>query len=433
MLLLCALGGSAQIITTVAGNGGTVLGDVGPAVNASLEGPYGVAFDSHGNMYVTDGYNNRIRKINTSGIITTVAGTGVQGYNGDSIPATTAQIYRPVGITLDASDNIYFCDGYNNRVRKIDVAGIITTVAGNGDITYNGDNIPATAAAISNPHCVALGHDGSLYITDCSNHRVRKVNTSGIITTIAGTGVSGYSGDNAPATDAMINFPYGIALDTAENIYFLDSYENVLRRIDGSGTIITVVGNGTTTPLGDNGPATAGSLNGPGGISIGLDNTIYITDAHHERIRQVKEGVITTIVGTGTLGFSGDNGPATAAQIGLPGGIYVDKNTGDVFFTDFANDRVRRIGWPLGVAEQTKSPILLNIYPNPTNGVFTCDITGQPDETFNISITDIAGRVVKTVELRSGLPTQVERVLPGLYIVSAVGRISSCSAMVLVR
>ena len=434
ILLLYSFGGSAQIITTVAGNGGTVLGDGGPAVNASLNGPYGVALDSHGNMFVTDGYHGRIRKINTAGIITTIAGTGVEGYNGDGIPATNAQIYRPVGITIDAANNIFFCDAFNNRVRKIDTFGIITTVAGNGMTAYNGDNIPATAAALYAPHCIVLDAAGNMYITDFENHRVRKVNAAGIISTIAGTGVLGSDGDNGPAVNAKINGPYGIALDAEGNIYFADDWANVVRKIDATGVITTFAGNDTATVLGDNGPATVAALNHPSGITIDNYRNVFISNISQQRIRKVApNGVISTIAGTGALGFSGDNGPATAAELGSPCGITLDASNGSIYLADFSNSRVRRIGWPLRIEEQNRMSAGLNIYPNPTSGVFTCEITGQAEEPFEVSVIDMVGRTAGAYRMEAGKPQLMNMAESGMYLVRATGKAWRAEKTVVVR
>ncbi|PQJ12108.1 hypothetical protein CJD36_009995 [Flavipsychrobacter stenotrophus] len=431
LLLLCHTG-QAQIITTVAGSGDTTLGDGGPALHASLYGPFGVALDGHGNMYVTDGYHNRIRKIDATGNISTIAGTGVQGYNGDDIPAAAAQIYRPCGIIFDANGNLIFCDAYNNRVRKIDAAGIITTIAGNSTTVYNGDNIAATAASIYTPHCVALDVGGNLYITDNGNHRVRKVSAAGVITTIAGTGVMGYSGDDSLATGAMINFPYGIAVDTGGNIYFADTYENVIRKIDGSGIITTFAGTGAILPLGDGGPATAAALNNPMGIVIDGTNAMFITVANEERIRKVVAGVITTVAGVGTLGFSGDNGPATAAELAQPVGICIDHTLGVIYFADFANSRVRRIGWPVGVSDLTQGRASLNIYPNPSNGTFTCAISSATNELFTISITDLLGRIVKEFAIEPGTLQQLELAQPGVYLLTARNKTNAVAKTVVI-
>ena len=208
-----AIAQAPYIITTVAGDslrGYCCDGD--NAIDAELNAPIGVFVDSFGNIYIADTYNNMIRKVDILGIIHTVAGNGFTGFSGDNGPATNATLNRPVGILVDKFENIYFVDCENNRVRKIDTSGIITTIAGTGSIGYNGDGIQATTAELYNPTGIAIDDTGNLYITDAQNFRIRKVNTNGIITTIAGNGTVGNNGDNGPATAAEMNYPYGIAL-----------------------------------------------------------------------------------------------------------------------------------------------------------------------------------------------------------------------------
>ena len=261
-----------------------------------------------------------------------------------------------------------------------------------------------------------------MYITDCGNHRVRRINTSGVITTIAGTGTLGYSGDNGPATNAMINFPYGIALDGAGNIYFADTYENVVRKIDTSGIITTFAGNSMAVALGDNGPATSAVLNHPIGIAIDGDNTVFITMASQERIRKVASGIITTVAGVGTLGFSGDNDPATNAQLAFPCGIALDA-AGSIYFTDFANTRVRRIGWSVGIADLPASQCTMTLFPNPSPGDFTCNILSAFNEVLKIIITDITGRKIIEITAQTNTPSVIRLTQPnGVYILSAVSK-----------
>ena len=414
LILLSSFTSHAQIITTIAGCDDTALGDGGPTLNAYLEGPYAIAFDRANNLYVTDGYHGRIRKINSAGIITTIAGTGTWGYNGDNIPATTAQITRAVGIICDPTGNIYFCDADNNRVRKIDTAGIITTVAGNGSLLYNGDNIPADTAAIYSPHWVAKDKQGNLYISEFGNHRIRKVDTSGIITTIAGTGVSGYSGDNGPATNAMINAPYGIVIDYTDNIYFADDFEGVIRKIDTSGTITTFAGNSSVITVGDNGPATSAGLNHPIGVMVDRADNVYITEGSHERIRKVKAGIITTIAGNGMEGFSGDGGPATAAELNAPAGIAMD-TSGVIFFTDFSNDRIRRLGWPATLDPLSVNTDEINLYPNPVAS--TLHIRSSIP-VYSVTILNLLGQTVwQSTSTTSLSSINVSHLQPGVYLI----------------
>ncbi len=422
LLLFLVLLVNAQTITTIAGNGGSTVGDGGPAVSAAIYSPYWVAFDSKGNTYITDGGHNSVRKVSLTGIITTVVGTGVSGYSGDNGPATAAKIATAVGLAFDPNDNLFICDYYNNRIRRIDTFGIITTVAGNGSASFNGDNIAATSAAVSMPHCIALDAAGNMYITEAGSNRVRKVNTTGTITTIAGNGLAGYAGDNGPATNASLEFPYGIALDAAGNVFFADSYYGVVRKIDAAGIITTIAGNTAATSLGDNGPATAANINGVIGIAISADNTMYLSSVDNKLIRKIEGGIITSFAGNGSSGFSGDGGPATAAQVNKPYGMAIEPSTNALIFCDYSNNRVRRVGWPTGINDVNNKTNEIKIYPNPSAGVFTCDVSSAKNEIYRVSIVDIMGRVVKEVIIEPGTPKEIKLEQPGVYILTAKGK-----------
>ena len=238
-----------SIIIPVAGTGIAGFGgDGGPAKLAMLNQPEGVAVDASGNLYIADTDNNRIRKISPGGIITTVAGTEIAGFSGDGGPATQAQLNHPEGVAVDASGNLYIADTGNNRIRKISPNGIITTVAGNGIAGFSGDNGPASQAQLNQPEGVAVDASGNLYIADTDNDRIREVRTDGVIITIAGRD-AGFSGDGGPAYRAQLNHPEGVAVDASGNIYIADTGNNRIRKISPNGTITTIVGNGTTAIL----------------------------------------------------------------------------------------------------------------------------------------------------------------------------------------
>jgi len=235
---------NVNIIETVAGNGtGGYSGDESPATDAQLDFPLGVAVDASGNLYIVEWINNCIRKVDASGIITTVAGNGTSGYRGDGGPATNAQLDCVHGVAVDASGNIYITDTGNYRVRKVDPSGVITTVAGNGAWGYSGDEGPATNAQLDWPLGMAVDALSNIYITD--GYRIRKVDTNGIITTVAG-GTWGYSGDGGPAGKAKLNWPLGVAVDAVGNLYIADTYNYCIRKVDTNGIITTVAGLGTT-------------------------------------------------------------------------------------------------------------------------------------------------------------------------------------------
>ena len=320
------------VITTVAGNG--LIGDGGPAIGAQLNSPEGVAVDAVGNLYIADFENSLIRKV-TNGVITTVAGSATRGFGGDNGPATSAQLDYPDGVAVDSAGNLYFVDSGNNRVRKIS-GGVITTVAGNGTQGFSGDNGPAINAELNlynfQPSAVAVDSAGNLYIADAGNDRVRKV-TNGTITTVAGNGTQGFSGDNGPATSAQLNQPKGVAVDATGNLYIADEANQRIRKV-ASGVINTVAGNGTAGFSGDNGPAVSAKLSGPTGGVVDASGNLYFADLGNGRIRKIANGVITTVAGNGTHGFSGDNGPATSAGLNEPIGPAIDA-AGNLYVDDW--------------------------------------------------------------------------------------------------
>ena len=334
------------IITTVAGNGTLRFsGDGSPATSASLSGPNGVALDGAGNLFIGYQFNNRIRKVDTSGIITTVAGDGFGGFSGDGGPATSASLREPFGVALDGAGNLFIADRRNHRIRKVDTSGIITTVAGIGSFGFSGDGGPATSASLANPAGVALDAAGNLFIADGSNNRVRKVDTSGIITTVAGNGSSGFSGDGGPATSANLGTPFGVALDGSGNLFISVQGNQRIRQVDASRIITTVAGNGISGFSGDGGPATSASLSFPHGVALDGSGNLFIADSINERIRKVDtSGIITTVAGDGSFAFSADGGPATSASLAFPAGVAVD-GTGNLFIADFENFRVRKVGF----------------------------------------------------------------------------------------
>lgn len=300
----------AQIITTVAGG---FVAEGATATSAAMS-VSSVAIDTGGNKYIADSYNHRIRKISKTGIITTIAGNGIQGYTGDSSAATAATLNTPSFVTLDAKGNIYIVDKGNNVVRKIAATtGIITTVAGNGIIKLNA------------PAGVAVDAAGNLYIADQGNNRIRKVSTTQTYSTVAGNGVASYGGDGGKATSTSINAPSAVAVDAASNIYIADYGNNRIRKVDINGTISTIVGNGTAGYSGDGGLATTAKIFSPKSISLDALGNIYIVDFGNNRIRKVEtNGIINTIVGNGLSGFSGDGSVPTSASLNQPYTIAVD-------------------------------------------------------------------------------------------------------------
>ena len=345
LLLLCIpFFGNGQVITTIAGTGVAGFSPDGSVATASpINYARDVIVDPAGNVYFTDCNNNRVRKINTSGILSTIAGNGTAGYTGDGGPATAATLNGPYGLAFGISGNIIVVDYSNQVVRQISSTGIITTIAGTGVAGYSGDGGAATLAKLWIPTYVCVDNVGNVYITDNQNQRIRKVNTSGIISTYVGTGVGGFSGDGGAATAAKIHSPGQIKIDNSGTLYLADCSNSRIRKVSAAGIINTIAGNGTSGFTGDAGPATMAEIN-PLALAIDYTGDIYISDGtSQQRVRRIDgTGVINTVGGNGIAGFSGDGGPATAAELDAVDGLFCN-SVGNLFFADAFNYRVRRI------------------------------------------------------------------------------------------
>ncbi len=335
---------SYPIITTVAGTGTPgYSGDGGAATNAELNGPFGLTEDGFGNLFIAGNLDNRIRKVDTNGIITTVAGSGNCGFSGDNGPATNASLENPQGVAVDASGNVFIGDYLNNRVREVGTNGIITTFAGDGASDYSGDGGPATNASLYDPEGVLLDASGNLYIADSANMRIRKVDTNGIITTMAGDGDNDYSGDGGPATNASLSYPQNLAFDRSGAMFIADYGNNAIRKVDTNGIITTVAGDGMYGYAGDGGAATNAWLANPSGVAVDSLSNLYIADLYNHRVREVgTNGIITTVAGDGTAGYSGDDGAATNAGLNKPSEVVLD-GSGNLFIVDFNNNRIRKV------------------------------------------------------------------------------------------
>ena len=333
-LLCCSYYAEGQVISTLAG----------PNVLLSCGGS--IARDHSGNSYVSDECNERILKISASGVVTQIAGNGTYGYNGDGIAATAASLYEPMCVAVDAGDNIYIADMGNERIRKINTSGIISTIAGiggRGSGGFSGDGGQATAAELYQPAGVFVDGSGNVYIADADNGRIRKVNTSGIISTVAGGSPTFTLGDGGPATAAYMNEPGSVVLDAAGNMYIADAFGgNRIRKVNASGIISTIAGTGEAGYSGDGGPATLAKINNPRGVAVDAEGNVYIADVTNLRIRKVNtSGIITTIAGNGINGFSGDGKAAQVAE--LSGGNITVDNLGNVYECDNGNSRIRYI------------------------------------------------------------------------------------------
>lgn len=334
------------IVTTIAGNGTQGFsGDGGAATAAELKFPLGLAIDGTGNIYIADLLNNRVRKVTPGGIITTVAGNGTAGFSGDGGAATSATLNQPIGVAVDASGNLYIADEQNSRIRKVTPGGIISTVAGNGTPGFSGDGGPATSAMIGSPSSVSVDPSGNLFITSNQDNRIRKVSSGGTITTLAGNGIAGFSGDGGAATSAQLNAPWSTALDAAGNVYVADESNFRIREINTSGTITTAAGNGSSV-IGDNGPATSAVLYSPQAVFVDHPGNVYFPDKN--RVMQVDpSGNLSTIAGNGIAATQGDGGLATRAEINNPFGVYKDA-TGNIYIGCAGDFTIRKVD-PSGI------------------------------------------------------------------------------------
>ena len=338
----------AGTITGVAGNGErSFSGDGGPATQAQLDHPTGIALDPTGNLYIADFFNDRVRKVAPGGVITTVAGSGVAGYSGDGGDARSAQLFRPIAVALDATGNLYIADLLNNRIRKVSPAGIISTVAGNGTAGYSGDNGPAANAQLNWPSALAVDVQGNLYVADNRNNVVRKVDSRGVVTTFAGKSGLGMSGEGIPATLAQLDAPTGLAFDGAGNLYIAAS---VIRKVTPDGTM-------TTVPQ-----QTAYELQQ---IAAGKAGDLYVATSRGYRVVKIAvDGTASTLAGNWTTGYSGDGGPATSAAMHMPFGVAVDQ-AGKVYVSDEFNDVIRVIeaapAAPAGPAIEAVANVASNV------------------------------------------------------------------------
>ena len=403
---------------TLAGNGYVAYsGDGGPASGATMNAPYGMATDGLGNLYIADTFNQVIREVSVSdGKIKTIAGTGTFGYSGDGGLATQAKLNFPYRVTLDHSGNLFIADASNCVIRKVAAGtGIITTVAGNGICAFNGDNLPATSAALNDPYGLIVDDAGNLYIADTANFRIREVPattsatmTAGYMYTIAGTNYAPTIGDNGPATSAMLYFPLGIAMDEDGNLFIADTYHGRIREVAAkttstmtAGYIYTVAGNGTSGPTGDNGPALNAALYYPSDLQVDATGNLFIADTYLMSVREVPAnsngtmtaGYIYTVAGTGTPGYSGDGGPATSAMISGPRGLAAGPG-GNLLIVDTDNGAIRSVAGMLSnpwLSVATSALSFGTQVVGTTSAAQTITVTNSGTAPLNVSGVGLSG------------------------------------------
>jgi sugar lactone lactonase YvrE len=340
-------------------------GDGGPATKAQLREATGLAVDAAGNLYIADWGNDRVRRVGPDETITTIVGPGSSGSSGDNGPAREANLQRPTYLAFDAAGNLFIGEDYKGCVRKVSPDGIITTVAGGGHpVGGNGDGGPATNASIGWPHGLALDREGNLFVAESEWERVRKVSLDGTITTVAGTGKADFSGDGGPAAKAKLSTPNGLATDMAGNLYIADMDNNRVRRVGTDGIITTVAGIGAAGFSGDGGSAREAQLNQPFAVAVDSAGNLFISEWRGGRVRKVSpDGIITTVAGGGTASPTAEGAPATTVALKALTGIAVDA-AGNLYISDSSLFGSGRRDWVLKVSG-VAAPGLIGSQPFP--------------------------------------------------------------------
>jgi trimeric autotransporter adhesin len=408
---------NAQIINTIAGTGvAGYSGDSGIATAAQLFYPYAISTEKSGIIYFSDWFNHCVRKIDQNGIISTVAGTGSSSYSGDGGPAALAQLHLPTGVCSDAAGNIYISDYGNRRIRKIDTSGNIATIAGTGSNGFSGDGGPAIAAQLNSAINIAVDIAGNIFIADMNNDRIRKIDANGIISTIAGSGTPGYSGDGGQAVAAQLRSPQGVAIDKAGNLFIADANNHRIRRVNTSGVITTIAGTGVNGYTGDGGPAAFAQLYLPSDVDVDTSGNLYIVDEINCCIRKIDAGnIITTIAGTGKWGVSADGGQATGSTLYYPKGM--GYRNGRIYISDTQSNRIRMFSENTSVvnveAFETGNHGL-TLYPNPANSELCIEIPGTKE--FDLEIYNASGGLVLSKKKHaSRCPINISTLNNGLY------------------
>ncbi len=421
LLMLFSFSARSQTVITFAGNGsGTYGGDGGEAILAGIKKPNSMAIDKSGSMFIVESGTCRIRKMDKYGFISTIAGNGICGYDGDNGPATNAQLDGPVSIAIDTLGGIYFSTAGDHRIIKISASGIITTIAGDGTFGYNGDSIPATSAKLFYPYLGVVDHYGNLYFSDYDNHRIRKIDTAGIITTIAGNGTNSSSGDNGPATAAALAGPAWITMTASGEFYIPDNSSNNIRKISSSGIITTIAGTGMLGNTGDGGPATNATFILPNSVAVDNSGNVFVADYGAYVIRKIdSSGIITTIAGTDTPGYSGDGCPAITAEFTSPNVIAFNAN-GNLFISDINMKRIREIIYhPERITNQNSIQNSIAIFPNPAKNEITIIAS---DEITDVTIVNVIGwAIIRNPYNKKQVQIDISDLPTGLYFIRANG------------
>lgn len=404
----CSLGQSG-IITTFAGTGAAdTTGDGGPATDCALYYPTGITFDATGGAFIIDGANRTVRKISAAGIISHFSG----------LPGDYTYL---AGIATGYDGKVFFTDRGQNRIFELSSTGIANRIAGFGTTSFSGDGGQATHAGLARPTDITADEAGNIYFTDQENHRVRKIAIDGIITTVAGNGTDGFSGDGGDATAASLNFPGGIAVDHTGNLFIADCNNNRVRKVTTDGKIVTIAGTGTGGYSGDGGAAAAAEFYYPGDVMVTPNGSLIVTDVNNHVVRRIKpDGAVETIAGTGTRGFSGDSIPATSAQLWFPWAVTHD-NHGNLYITEMGSHRIRKIAGAIEVsvneymAEHSKR---ITIFPNPAYDKISVTVPTQSMAcNATVTVIDCLGNAVQRVAIKSSTTTiSIADIADGMYL-----------------
>lgn len=420
---------TGQVITTLVGGskqfGATTDGVY--AAYATLNNPAGLAVDNHGNVYVSDQNNNKIRKVNIFGVITTIAGFGSAGSSGDGGPSEKAKIFAPAGMALDKHGNLFFADSKNNRIRKIDTAGIISTVAGNGVNGLKGDDSLAIHAELNNPKGVAVDDAGNLFIADELNNRVRMVNTSGIITTLAGTDDgNNFLGNGSPATTVRLNKPNDVKVDKDGNVYIADTYNNFIRKVEPDGTLTNVAGSGTTGFGGDNGVAGVSKINIPVSMALDRKGNLYFADKNNNRVRKIDAaGIVSTVAGNGANVSDGDGGSALEAQVNAPTAVAVD-SSGNLYVGE-GKYKIRYV-----YLDKLIDADKITVFPNPCNKNTIIFLPSMYEEIADVFVLNTQGRLVSRSIGPTNKHINIKFEAAGTYIMYAISKHGNWTGRVVV-
>ena len=412
----------AQYINTVVGNGvAAYTGDGGTANMASFNGVEGMAVDGAGNIYLADKNNNVVRKISNSGVVSTFAGTGVAGYSGNGGAATAAKLNAPSAVATDGAGNVYIAERGNHVIRVVNTAGNIKVYAGSAIEGYSGDGDTAHLGRISTPTALHMDGMGNLFIAEGGSHVIRRVdNGTRIMHTVAGTGSFGNTGDGGMATNATFNTPSGVVTDASGNIFIADAQNNRVRKVDAvTGMVSTVIGTGTPGNTGDGGPATAATVSAPVSVALDMMGNLYVVSRGFHTVRMVNSaGTISHVAGTGAPGYSGDGGLAVAASLRGPRFVFVD-GWSRTYIGDQGNNVIRQLSATASVGNASSVANGFRLYPIPAGNTVNADLTAMIGSV-EVRIVNAAGTTVLVDRVSGGqvLPVSIAGMAPGIYTVS---------------